>query len=104
MKLLAIVLVFGVCAQVLADLEFESLGEPVRIRELGPQFVTLHPDGYHQMWGSYQGVDGIALIGIRTDTGQTTRVSLDQFGRGKLPRSHARGREAEVHHDGRGQR
>jgi len=83
-KLLAIVLALGICAQALSDLEFESLGEPVRIREMGPQFITLHPDGYYQVWGNYQGVDGIALIGIRTDTGQTTRVSLDQFRKGKL--------------------
>ncbi len=77
-------LAMGACVQAVGEPEFVSLGEPVRIREMGPQFVTSHPDGYHQMWGNYQGVDGIALIGIRTDTGETTRVSLDQFGRAKL--------------------
>ena len=65
---------------------FESLGEPLRVRELSFQAVTQDPDGYHILWACFLEtvLNSTALVGVRTDTGETIRHDLSHLGEGKV--------------------
>lgn len=67
-----------------AGFDFEDLGEPVRMRELGIDCVTGGPDGAFVAWGTYEAPDRHALVGIRLDNGAVTWVDLTRFGRSHI--------------------
>ena len=63
-----------------ADYSFEDLGEPLRIRNLGLQFVTRKADGGFMAWGRYESHEKKALVGVQLNTGEITWVDLTHFG------------------------
>jgi outer membrane protein assembly factor BamB len=67
-------------------LDFEVLGEPVRMRELSFSLVTQDPDGYHIAWAGFLEtvLNSTALVGVRTDTGEVLHHDLSKYGEGKI--------------------
>jgi outer membrane protein assembly factor BamB len=64
-----------------ADYAFEDLGEPMRVRGLGMQFVTHTADERYVAWGVYDAHNKSALVGVRLDNGEVTWVDLTRFGK-----------------------
>jgi outer membrane protein assembly factor BamB len=62
------------------DCTFEDLGEPLRVRALGLEFVTREPDGGFIAWGYYHSHAKAALVGVSLSTGDITTVDLTAFG------------------------
>ena len=67
-------------------LDVESLGEPVRIRELSFSLVTQDPEGHHIAWAAFLEtvLNSTALVGVRTDTGEVLHHDLSEYGEGKI--------------------
>ena len=65
---------------------FESLGEPVKIRTLSFCAVTQDPDGFSVGWAPFleDGLDRMALVGVRTDTGAVIWNDLSKYRQGKV--------------------
>jgi len=68
------------------ELQFEALGDPVRLRELKFSVVTRDPAGSHIAWAAFLEacLGKAALIGVRTDTGEVIRHDLSKYGEGKV--------------------
>lgn len=58
---------------------FKDLGAPVSSRQLAISFVTSNAHGQVMAWSELEGAHERALIGIRLDTGKTTKVDLQKF-------------------------
>ncbi|MDA0745739.1 MAG: hypothetical protein O2954_04425 [bacterium] len=65
---------------------FESLGEPLRIRELSFTALTRSPDGQEVAWAAYLEtvLGSVALVGVRPDTGEVLHHDLSSYGEGKI--------------------
>ena len=74
------------CAAAAPSCEFEALGDPVSFRDLPISAVTQDPDRHWIAWGGYvePGLGRAALIGIRTDTGESVCHDLSKYGSGKI--------------------
>ncbi|MDH7570156.1 MAG: hypothetical protein QHJ73_11290, partial [Armatimonadota bacterium] len=59
---------------------FESLGEPVRLRELTLEFVTRNAEGAYTAWSRYEGPEHVGLVGIRVATGEVVWVDTRPYG------------------------
>lgn len=66
--------------------DFETLGEPLRIRELSFSAITRDPGGYDMAWAAFLEtvLGSVALVGVRTDTGEAIHYDLSQYGEGKI--------------------
>ena len=64
-----------------AGYTFEDLGEPMHVRGLGMQFVTLTAGKDYLAWGVYDAHNKSALVGVRLDNGAVTWVDLTHFGK-----------------------
>lgn len=60
---------------------FEDLGEPMRVRSLGMQFITHTTEDGYLAWGVHESHDKTALVGVRLDNGEVTWVDLTRFGK-----------------------
>ena len=69
-----------------AELQFETLGDPVCLRSLAIGAVTQDPDGHWIAWGGAiaPGLGHAVLIGVRTDTGEARQFDLSKYGEGKV--------------------
>lgn len=67
------------------EMQFEKLGTPIVIRELGLAAVTHDPDGYDVAWGmrNVAGAGDQALVGIRLDNGETIVHDVAKYGASK---------------------
>jgi len=80
----AAILLTGVKTDVMASgipFTFEDLGEPVLVRELTMEIVTHDPQNGFVAWSTYEAPDRHALVGVRTDSGETIWVDLTRWGR-----------------------
>jgi len=63
------------------DAVFESLGVPCTVKGLSFRLVTNDPDGRCIAWTGYEAPGKMAMLGVRTDTGETVWVDLAKYGR-----------------------
>lgn len=66
------------------SLNFEALGEPVRVRDLTLSVITQDPEGFYVAWPGFRepSLGKAALVGVRTDTGDIIWNDLSQYGEG----------------------
>lgn len=69
-----------------AQYQFESLGDPVKLRSLSFFAVTRDPDGFYVAWAPFHenGLARSALVGVRTDNGEVIWNDLSKYGEGKV--------------------
>lgn len=69
-----------------ADLQFDSLGDPVKLRALRLECVTKDASGAFMAWGGFleNGLARSGLVGIDLGSGEVTFVGFSKFGAGKI--------------------
>ncbi len=80
---LALLLCAALCVTVgssaLAEPQFERIGMPCVIKQLGVWFVAPDGKGGHMAWGDFESPDQRAIIGANIETGETTWVDVGMF-------------------------
>jgi len=73
-------------AAIAAELGFEDLGVPVRVRDLRFSAVTQDPAGHCIAWAAFLEpcLRRCGLVGVRTDNGETVWHDLSKYGEGKV--------------------
>jgi hypothetical protein len=78
-SLLCAALCLTACTSVLAEPQFERIGMPCVIKQLGVWFVAPDGKGGHMAWGDFESPDQRAIIGVNIETGETTWVDVGMF-------------------------
>jgi len=73
-------LCLSLCVGASAELQFERIGMPCVIKQLGMQFVAPDGKGGNIAWGDFESPEQRAIIGVNIETGETTWVNVGKFG------------------------
>jgi len=78
-SLLCVALCIIACMSVFAEPQFERIGMPCVIKQLGMQFVAPDGKGGYMAWGDFESPDQRAIIGVNIETGETTWVDVGMY-------------------------